>query len=129
MALGCSLVSVWVCRLLSELLPINVPWSQELSDVLELTLLSLAFGPSLTVASTLLHPYSIEDKTQDKNPHVIGETILHSQEHPERFTEIYREDKREEGVEVTRRRKGGVKRGESSLASNQIPVIPTAWNT
>ena len=41
----------------------------------------LSFDPSLTVASRLLHPYSIEDKT----PRFIGETILHSQEHPERF--------------------------------------------
>ena len=48
---------------MGELMSVNVPWSPEFSDVLELTLLLLAFGPSLTVASRLLHPYSIEDKT------------------------------------------------------------------
>ena len=74
---------------------INVPWSREFSDVLilELTLLLLASSPSLTVTSRLLHPYSIEVKTY----RFIGVTILHSQEHPECFADLYREDKREEG--------------------------------
>jgi len=74
---------------LGELLSINVPWSGVLwcSKVLELSLLPLAFSPSLTVTSRLLHPYSIEDKT----PRFIGETILHSQEDLERFTDLYRE--------------------------------------
>ena len=54
--------------------------------------LTLAFGSSLIVASRLLHPHSIEDKS----PRFIGETILHSQEHPDRFTKLYREEKREE---------------------------------
>ena len=41
--------------------------------------------------------------------------------HPERFTEFYREKKREGGeIEVTRRRKGRIKRGDSNQASNQI---------
>ena len=34
-ALGWSLVLVQVWRLLGELLPISVPWSQEFSDVLK----------------------------------------------------------------------------------------------
>jgi len=55
---------------------------------LELSLLPLAFGTSLTVVSRLLCPYSIEDKTL----RLIGETILHSQEHPESCTELYREE-------------------------------------
>ena len=59
---------------------------------MELSLLPLAFGPCLTVASRLLHPHSIDDKT----PRFIDETVLHSQTHPERFTELYREEKREE---------------------------------
>ena len=53
--------------------------------------LTLAFGSSLIVASRLLHPHSIEDKS----PRFIGETILHSQEHPESFTELYRQEKEE----------------------------------
>ena len=38
--------------------------------------------------------------------------FLHSQGHPERFTELHGEEKREEGV------RGGIIRGESKLASN-----------
>ena len=44
---------------------------------------------------------------------------LHSLEHPERFTELHREEKRKEIV-VTRRR-GGIKRRETDLVSNQFP--------
>ena len=79
-------------RLLDELLLINVPWSQELSDVLELTLLSLAFGPSLTVASTLLHPYSIEDKT----PRLLVKQFSTAR-NTQRHSQLHREEKREEG--------------------------------
>ena len=32
-------------------------------------------------------------------------------------------------IEVTRRRKGGIKRRETDLASNQFPVFSTARNT
>ena len=60
---------------------------------MELSPLPLAFDLSLTVASRLLHPYSIEDKT----PSFIGETILHSKGYAERFTELHGEEKREEG--------------------------------
>ena len=35
--------------------------------------------------------------------------------------ELQIEEKREEGIEVTRRRQGGIKRGENNLASNQFP--------
>ena len=77
---------------MGELLLINVPWSQELSDVLELTLLSLAFGPSLTVASTLLHPYSIEDKT----PKIMLKQLSTGRD-TQRFTQLYKEENREDG--------------------------------
>ena len=53
-------------RLLGEFLDINVPWNPEILwcfQFVELSLLPLAFSPSLTVASRLLHPYSTEDKT------------------------------------------------------------------
>jgi len=36
------------------------------------------------------------------------------------FTELHKEEKREEG-EVTRRRRGGIKRRETDLASNHFP--------
>ena len=38
-----------------------------------------------------------------------------------RFTELHEEEKRRE-IEVTRRRNGGIKRGESNLTSNQFPM-------
>ena len=46
---------------------------------------------------------------------------LHSQEHPQRFTEFYREEKREQWDRGDQEEKGGVKWGESNVASNQIP--------
>ena len=52
-----------------EFLLINVPWSQEFSDVLrssqdfDLSLLLLVFSFVFTVASRLLHLYSTDDKT------------------------------------------------------------------
>ena len=61
---------------------------------LELSLLPLAFSLILTVTSRLLYLYSIDDK----NIQVNGETILHSEGHPERFTELHGEEKREEGI-------------------------------
>ena len=77
---------------MGELLLINVPWSQELSDVLELTLLSLAFGPSLTVTSKLLHPYSTDNKTSRLMVKQFS-TVRDTQ----RESQLHREEKREEG--------------------------------
>ena len=37
------------------------------------------------------------------------------------FAVLHGEEKREEGIEVTRRRGEGIKRGEINLASNQFP--------
>ena len=48
-------------------------------------------------------------------------TARNTQRDPQSYIEK-RRGRRE--VEVTRRRKGGVKRGESSLARNQIPKCP-----
>ena len=36
-----------------------------------------------------------------------------------------RRGKRE--IEVTRRKRGGIKRGESKLASNHFPLLSTVW--
>ena len=82
-----------------------------------LSLLPLAFSLILTVASRLLHPYSTDDKISRlmvKQFSTVRDTQRGSQSYMEK-----RRGKRER--EVTRRRRGGVKRGESSLASNQIP--------
>ena len=78
----------------------------------------LVFSLILTVASRLLHPYSTDDKTSRlmvKKFSTVRETQRGSQSYMEK-----RRGRRE--IEVTRRRRGGVKRGESSLASNQFPM-------
>ena len=51
---------------------------------------------------------------------VNGEKILHSGGHP--VSQSYMEKRRgRREIELTRRRRGAVKRGETSLASNQFP--------
>ena len=100
--LSLELVGPWVVlgfsigiEAFDELISINVPWSQEFSGVLRilgLSLLPLAFGSchsSLKTSPSTQHRRYI--------PRFIDETILHSQKHPERFTELYREEKMEEG--------------------------------
>ena len=105
---------------MDELLSVSVPWNQEFSDVLvmELSLLPLAFSLILPVASRLLHPYSTNDKTfrlMVKRFSTVRDTQRGSQSYMER-----RRGRRE--IEVTRRRRGGIKRVESNLASNQFPI-------
>ena len=84
---------------------------------MNLSLLPLAFSLILTVVSRLLHPYSINDKTSRlmvKRFSTVRDTQRGSQSYKEK-----RRGRRE--IEVTRRRRGGVKRGETDLASNQFP--------
>ena len=81
-------------------------------------LLPLAFSLILTGASGLLHPYSTNDKTSRpmvKRFCIVRDTQRGSQNYIEK-----RRGRRE--IEVTRRRRGGIKRGESNLASNQFPI-------
>ena len=71
----------------------------------------------LTVDSRFLHPYSTDDKTSrllEKRFSTVRDTLKGLLSYMEK-----RKGKRE--IEVTRRRKGGIKRGESNLASNQFP--------
>ena len=85
---------------------------------MDLSLLLLLFSLILTVASRLLHPYCIDDKTSrlmEKRFSTMGDTQRGSQSYMEK-----RRGRRE--IEVTRRRRGGIKRGESNLASNQFPI-------
>ena len=42
--------------------------------------------------------------------------------HPERFTELYGVEKREEGDRSDQEEKRGNQKGESNLASNQFPI-------
>ena len=78
----------------------------------------MAFSLVLTVASRLLHPYCTNDKTYRlmvKRFSTVRDTQRGSQSYMEK-----RRGKRE--IEVIRRRRGGIKRGESSLAGNQFPI-------
>ena len=79
---------------------------------------SLAFSLILRVALTLLHPYSTDDKTSM----LMVKKILHSEGHPERFSELHREEKREEGDRGDHEEKRESQRAESNLASNQFPM-------
>ena len=93
---------------------------------MDLSLLPLAFSLILTVASRLLHLYSTDDKSSRlmvKRFCTVRDTQRGSQSYTKK-----RRGRRE--IEVTRRRRGGVKRGETSLASNQFSyVFSTAKNT
>ena len=83
------------------------------SQVLDLSLLTLVFSLILTVASRLLHSYSTNDKTSrlmEKRFSTVRDTQRGSQSYMEE-----RRGRRE--IEVIRRRRGGIKRGESNLAS------------
>ena len=84
---------------------------------MDLSLLPLVFR-LITVASRLLHLYSMDDKTSRlmmKSFSTVRDTQRGTQSYMER-----RRGKRE--LEVTRRSRGGIKRGESKLASNHFPM-------
>ena len=85
---------------------------------MDLSLLPLAFSLILTVASRHLHAYGMNDKISMlmvKRFSTVRDTQRGSQSYMEK-----RRGKRE--IEVTRRRSGGIKRGERNLASNQFPI-------
>ena len=85
---------------------------------MDLSLLPLAFSLIITAASRLLHPYSTDDKTSRlvvKRFYTVGDTQRGSQSYMEKRRGRWE-------IEVTRRRRGGIKRGESNLASNQFPI-------
>ena len=80
---------------------------------MDLSLLPLVFSLILTVASRLLHPYHTDDKTSrlmEKRFSTVRDTQRGSQSYMEE-----RRGRRE--TEVIRRRRAGIKRGESNLAS------------
>ena len=82
---------------------------------MEISLLPLAFSLILTVASRYLHSYSTDDKTSRLmvKQFTVRDTQRGSQSYMEK-----RRGRRE--IEVTRRTKGGIKRRERDLASNQF---------
>ena len=92
-------------------------WSQ----VLDLSLLPLAFSLILTVTSRLLHPYSTDYKTSRlmmKRFSIVRDT--------QKISQSYMEKKRgRREIDVIRRRRGGVFSSRllgSNLASNQFPM-------
>ena len=85
---------------------------------MDLSLLPLVFSLILTAASRVLHPYGTDDKTprlMEKRFSTVRDTQRGSQSYMEK-----QKGKRE--IEVPRRRRGGIKRRESNLASNQFPM-------
>ena len=89
---------------------------------MDLSLLPLVFSLILTVASRLLHPYSTDDKTSrlmEKRFSTVRDTQKGSLSYMEK-----RRGRREiREMEVTRRRRGGIKRGESRLASTSLCAL------
>ena len=78
----------------------------------------LSFSLIFIVASRLLHRYSTDDKTSRlmvKQFSTARDTQTDSHSYIEK-----RRGRRE--IEMTRRRRGGIKRGESKLASNYFPM-------
>ena len=77
----------------------------------------LTFSLILTAASRLCHPNSTDDKTSRlmvKQFSTVRDTQKGSQNYIKK-----RKGRRE--IEVAKRRRGGVKRGENNLTSNQFP--------
>ena len=83
---------------------------------MDLSLLPLVFSLILTVTSTLLHLHSAYDKTSRLKVKSFS-TVRDAQRGSQSYTEK-RRGRRE--IEVTRRRRGRIKRGESKLASNHF---------
>ena len=86
------------------------------SQDLDLSLLLLVFSLIFTVASKLLHLYRTIDKTSRLKMKSFS-TVRDTQRGSLSYMEKRR--KRRE-IEVTRRRRGGIKRGESKVASNHF---------
>ena len=56
--------------------------------------------------------------------------VFHSEGHPERFTELQRKNKREEGDRVDLEEMRGNQKGREQPSQYSIPcVLSTAWNT
>ena len=83
---------------------------------MDLSLLPLIFSLILTVDSRLLHLYSTNDKTFRLKIKSFS-TVRDTQRGSKSYTEK-RRGMRE--IEVTRKRRGGIKRGKSKLASNHF---------
>ena len=83
---------------------------------MDLSLLPLVFSLILTVASRLLNLYSTDDKTSRLKMESFS-TVSYTQRGSQSYMEK-RIGRRE--IEVTRRRRRGIKRGDSKLANNHF---------
>ena len=81
---------------------------------MDLSLLPLAFSLILAVASRLLHPYSTDDKTSRLMVKIFS-TVRDTQRGSQSYMEKRRGGRE---IEVTRRRRGGFRKGERNLANN-----------
>ena len=86
---------------------------------MDLSLLPLVFSLILTVASRLLHPYHTDDKTS-RLMEIRFSTMRDNQKGSQSYMEK-RRGRRE--IEVTRRRRGGIKRGETKLVISSLCVL------
>ena len=84
-----------------------------------LSLLPLVFSLILTVASRFLHLHSTVDKTSRLMMKSFS-TVRDTQRGSQSYIEKRRQRRK---IELTRRRRGGIKRGESKLASNHFPMF------
>ena len=92
---------------------------------MDLSLLPLVFSLILTVVSRLLHLYNTNDKTSR-----LMERRFSTVRDIQRGSQSYMEKRRgRREIEMTKRRSEGIKKGESSLASNQIPVCSPQLGT
>ena len=120
--LALELVGPWVVlgfsvgmEAFNKLLSINVPGvrSSLVFSGLDLSLLPLVFSLIFTVTSRLLHLYGTIDKTSRLKMKSFS-TVRDIQ----RGSQSYMEKRRgRRKIEVTRRRRGGIKKGENKLAS------------
>ena len=65
--------------------------------------------------------YSYSSLKTSPSIQVNGEKILHNEGHPEKFTVLHGEEKREQGDRGDQEEKRTVKKGETNLANNQFP--------
>ena len=92
---------------------------------MDLSFLLLVFSLILTVASRLLHPYSTDDKT-----YRLMEKRFSTLRDTQKVLLSYMEKRRgRREIKVTRRRRRGIKRGESNLGSNQIAMCSSQPGT
>ena len=85
---------------------------------MDLILLHLVFSLIRIVASRRLHPYSTDDKTSR-----LMEKIFSTLRDTQKVSLSYIEKRRVwREVEVTRRRRGGIKKDEHKIDSNQFPM-------